>query len=463
MGSSFFVVFDEEITSMGIYARFENFDDIYHHLDTVPKFVNDYDVSRPEQREALDLHIYTHYKNTDVIETSAACHCGYYTKAQDIGYICDKCHTEIVSTVDRAIESTLWLRAPEGTLGFIHPEFWSILEQKLGTRSFDFLRYLVNTNYNFDYTKITSKDAQRTVDKFLSFNPPRGLNNFIRHFDEIMEGLFSRNIVNGSKTEKEELKELIRENRECLFPKYLPVPSRLCFVVETTTSSTYIDAPLRDAMNAVNAITSIRSAQEPMSERMIQNVTFLSCESMAKFYDSYITHRISKKPGLARRHIFGNRLHMSARGVIDSINDPHYFTEIHIPWGMALQLFKYHILNKLIRRNYTVREGMDVIYQSVLCYNELVDEILHELINESPLIDEEFTDKRGIAVSLQRNPTLQRGSTQQFFITRVKTKTRNNTISMSPICLRAPNADEPHITHRLPISSGVLCVSPLCQ
>lgn len=403
MGVLFFCRVKKEIMSMGIYAGFENFNDIYHHLDTTPEFVNKYDVSRPEEREALDLHIYTHYKNTDVIETSASCHCGHYTKAQEIGYVCDKCHTEIVSTVDRAIESTLWMHAPEGTLGFIHPEFFSILEQKLGTRSFDFLRYLLNTNYNFDYAKITSKDAQRTVDKFLSFNPPRGLNNFIKHFDAIMDGLFSRNIVNGSRAEKDELKELIRENRQCLFPKYLPIPSRLCFVVETTTSSTYIDAPLRDAMNAINAITSIRAAQEPMSEKMVQNVTFLACESISKFYDSYITHRISKKPGLARRHMFGNRLHMSARGVIDSINDPHYYTELHIPWGMALQLFKYHILNKLIRRGYTVREGLDVIYRSVLCYNSVVEDILHELINESPLIDEEFTDKRGIAVSLQRN------------------------------------------------------------
>jgi len=437
---------------MGIYATMVDFEDEFNRLERPPKFANDYDVSRPEERQALDMHLYTHYKNTDVIETSASCHCGYYTSAHRIGYICDKCHTEIASTVDRAIESSLWLRAPEGTLGFIHPEFWSIIEQRLGTRSFDFLRYMVNTNYNFDYTKITSKDAQRTVDKFLAFDPPRGLNNFIKHFDRIMEGLFERNIVSGSKAEKEELKMIIQNNRSLLFPKYLPVPSRLCFVVETTTSSTYIDAPLRDAMNAINAITSIRAAQEPMSDKMVQNVTFVAGESLAKFYDNYITHRISKKPGLARRHIFGNRLHMSARGVIDSINDPHYFSEIHIPWGMALQLFKYHILNKLNRRGFTAREGMDLIYRSVLCYNETIDEILNELIAESPQIDPEFTDKRGIPVSLQRNPTLQRGSTQLFFITKVKTKTRNNTISMSPICLRAPNADATHITHRLPIS-----------
>ncbi|WNV49643.1 hypothetical protein [Pseudomonas phage ANB1] len=36
-------------------------------------------------------------------------------------------------------------------------------------------------------------------------------------------------------------------------------------------------------------------------------------------------------------------------------------------------------------------------------------------------------------------PTLQRGSTQQFFITKVKDDINDNSISMSVLCLKAPN------------------------
>ncbi len=38
-------------------------------------------------------------------------------------------------------------------------------------------------------------------------------------------------------------------------------------------------------------------------------------------------------------------------------------------------------------------------------------------------------------------PTLQRGSTQQFRITKVNTNIHENTVAMSVMCLRAPNAD----------------------
>ena len=426
---------------MAIYARMTDFDNVFYTLSKAPLIVNDYDVSDPEQKALLDMHIYTHYRNTDVIETSASCHCGKHTRAQEIGFICDNCHTEILPTVDRAIESTLWLRTPEGIDGFISPEVWSILEPALSSKAFDFLRYLISPTHHDDYRKIGSKEARRRVDKFLAFDPPRGINNFIKHFDYIMDNLFDRGIIDTAKANKNDLRRFIDENKQYFFPKYLPIPSRLCFVVETTASSTYIDVPLKEAMNAINAITSIKASQGSMTEKSIQRATIQANESLKNFYERYTVERLSKKPGVLRRHVFGHRLHMSARGVIDSISDPHYHMEIHIPWGMALQLLKYHILNKLNRRGYTAKEGISMIYGSVLRYNALIDEILNELIAEAPMIDPEFTDKHGIPVSLQRNPTLQRGSTQNFYISKVKTKTSNNTISMSPICLRAPNAD----------------------
>lgn len=426
---------------MGMYAGMENFDVLFRNLPREVKFVNDYNVLYPEHREALDRHVYTHYKNAEVIETSAACQCGKYTRAQYIGYTCDRCDTEIVSTVDKEIEATLWIRTPEDVLGFINPIFVTILNTWMKTASFNFFKYLISTQYSYDYASISSKDVQLRVDKFLAANPPRGLNNFISHFDEIMDLMFDKNIIQGTLAEREKLRTFIRDNREALFPRVIPIPSRLCFVVETNASSTYIDAPLGHAMNAINSIASIRAAPDKLKPAQVQNIVAHSCESLSMFYDVYVAKRIAQKQGLARRHLGGGRLHLSARGVIQSINDPHYFRELHIPWGMGVQLLKYHILNKLVRRDYTVMEAIDLVYRSVLQYNKVIDDILKELIHEAGPIDPEFTDKHGIAVTLGRPPTLQRGSIQQFFVTLVKTAPYNNTISMSPVCLRSPNAD----------------------
>jgi hypothetical protein len=47
----------------------------------------------------------------------------------------------------------------------------------------------------------------------------------------------------------------------------------------------------------------------------------------------------------------------------------------------------------------------------------------------------------GIPCLLQRNPSLVRGSAQQFYITHVKPDPSINTISISVLCLAAPNAD----------------------
>lgn len=432
---------------MGLYAQIMDFDEEFNRLDKPPGIINDYDVSHPEQREALDLHIYTHYKNTDVIESSASCHCGFYHEARYIGLECDRCFTPIQSTTDRAIESTLWMRAPDGVDGLIHPDVWMKLEQALRTKSFHFLRYLVDTKYPVKYAQITSKDTRRKVDKFLAFDPPRGLNNFIRNFDRIIDFLFDNSIIGKNAKQRRQLRKFVDDNKHLFFPKFLPIPSRLCFVVETTTSSTYIDVPLREAMNAINSITSIRANPEPMKPETIQNVSFRASESMAMFYERYTRDRLSQKPGVWRRHVFGGRLHLSARGVITSITEPHHGYELHIPWGMGVQLLKYHILNKLFRRGYTARAGLDLIYRSVLCHNQVIGDIFDELIAESYYIDEGYVDTKGIPCSLQRNPTLQRGSTQQFFISRIKRNVRDNTISMSPLCLRAPNADSRLLMH----------------
>jgi len=127
--------------------------------------------------------------------------------------------------------------------------------------------------------------------------------------------------------------------------------------------------------------------------------------------------------------------------VITSISTPHRYDDLHLPWGLTVQLLKYHIINKLNRRInpktgrvYTAVEALNFVYDNVLRYDAEMDAILKELIAES-------NGGRGFIVLFARNPTLQRGSIQQFYVPKIKTNVADNTISMSPICLRAPNAD----------------------
>lgn len=421
---------------MGVYLNMINLDEVFASLDVTPVVVNDYNTSIPAQKEMLDKHLHTHYKDTDTIESAARCDCGNpdLTDVHDIGTICPKCQTPVESTTSQPFRSMLWIRAPEGVRAMVAPEAYSVLEPVFRAgKDFNFLDYLLGVTPWIDDERLVSKETLRRMAKFKKGGFERGLNYFIDNFDEIMRFMFAENIVDPSKANKDELWQFIQENKQHFFPQYIPVPSRICFVVESTTSGVYIDKPLGLAMDAVQTIASIREGVRIRPSDIQKRAVKASLE-LAEFHDTYTKDRLSQKPGVFRRHIFGSRLHYSARGVISSISDPHDYDEIHIPWGMGVQLFKYHIINKLLKRGYSENQALEFVYCNVLKYNVLMDQIFQELIAEAP-------GGRGPSAQLQRNPTLQRGSTQQFVISRIKTNIRDNTIGMSALCLRAPNAD----------------------
>lgn len=418
---------------MGVHTEMVDFDEEFMQLDIEPIVVNNYNTSIPEEKEALDRHLFTHYQGTDVIEEAASCDCGHTTKVYNIGVVCDVCNTTVQSTTDRPIESMLWIKAPEGVKALISPEAWMVLEPAMRVREFNILEFLTNTDYRYDINRINSKETRRKINKLLANKIPRGWNNFIEKFDEIMEFLFNASVIDSNKTNKKELWRFVQENKHRFFPQHLPIPSKICFVVESTTSGVYIDKPLGLAMDAVLTIASIRSSPVPYKPAVIQNRVAKSVRELTKFYYEYTRSRLAKKPGMFRRHVFGSRLHFSGRAVITSISDPHVGDELHIPWGMATQLFKYHLANKLLKRGYSANGALEFIYTNVLKYNPILDELFQELIQEAP--------DGGPSCVFQRNPTLQRGSTQQFRITLVKPDVADNTVSMSVINLRAPNAD----------------------
>lgn len=426
---------------MGLHAEIVDFDEEFAKLDFTPIIVNDYNTSIPEEKEALDRHFYTHYQNSDTIEEAASCDCGLVTGMYNLGVHCEICNSPVQGTTDKPIQSVMWMRAPDGVKGLISPAVWMILERSMRTNEFNFLEYLTNTAYFRDVNTMTSADGIRKVERLLAHDPPRGLNNFIEHFDSIMEFMFDQNIINAnSGVGKGELWEFIQQNKHKFFPQHLPFPSKVCFVIESTTSGVYVDKPLGLAMNALLTVTGITASPYPLHSNVVQNRVAKAIRELASFYDAYTKGRLAKKPGLIRRHIIGSRLHFTARCVITSLSEPHDFDEVHVPWGMAIQLLKYHIINKLLKRGVSANKALEFVYSNVMKYNEEMDLILKELIAEAPpMVMPDGTSKPGgIRFSWQRNPTLQRGSMQQLRITKVKPQVHINTVSMSVGVLRAP-------------------------
>ena len=92
-----------------------------------------------------------------------------------------------------------------------------------------------------------------------------------------------------------------------------------------------------------------------------------------------------------------------------------------------------HITNKLLRKGLSPSECEKFLMLHTNKYHPDLDAIFKELIEESPY--------PGLPIILQRNPSLVRGSAQQFYVTKIKPDPSVNTISLSVLTLAAPNAD----------------------
>ncbi len=123
------------------------------------------------------------------------------------------------------------------------------------------------------------------------------------------------------------------------------------------------------------------------------------------------------------------------RGVITSISGAHHYEEVHIPWAQGLELFKVHLISKLLHRGYKFIDAFNLIEASGRVYIPLLAELFRELIAETSA----GLGSIGIPCTLQRNPTLVRAASQCLFITWVKDDINDQTISFSPLCTKGPN------------------------
>lgn len=418
---------------MGVSLQCVDHDEVFNSLPYEPLMVSSLDTTTPEKLVEFKRHIYSHYSNSDTIEESASCDCKKITAVQKIGTFCPDCHTMVVSSNDRPIVPSMWLETPEGVTSLISPHLWIILDTNTTSKEFNFIRYLTDTKYKFTYERLSSKETKRKVDRLLERNFERGLNAFIRDFDDIIDFFLKANIIDKNKAE---LSAFIKANRHCFFPRHLPIPSKVCMVVESTTSGTYIDKPILLAVDAALSMASIHSTRFKLKPIDVQNITAQAIATLSQFHQIYDKERLARKPGLIRRHVLSGSLYFTGRNVITSISRPHDYSQIELPWGMSVQLFKYHIMNALYKRGYTPNEAISTVYKNVLndTPNPLLVEIFDELIANA-------NGGRGPAVILNRNPTLQRGSTQMLYVGKIKTNTKDNTIGMSVLVLKAPNAD----------------------
>lgn len=412
----------------GIYLKLVDFRALYESTQN-PIIVNDQPNTTRAERQRFSEVVRTSYKD-DTLSSIPSCDCGETKGRYRVGQICPipTCGTVVVAATERTIESKVWIRSPVGVAPLINPVVWQMLDDFFTFRGFCIVRHLTN----MDQGRIVARHTP-IVAQLAELGIERGYNNFVMNFDAIVKKLIAAKLHRPSQEDKEDFIKFLQENRNLLFTRYLPIPSKLAFITEDTAVGVYADPNMVPALNAVETIASIDETSYGTTQRTKESRTAKTIMQLASFYLTYIKISIGQKEGWFRKHVFGTRINFSGRAVISSISRPHHPKDMHIPWTFAVALFEIHIANKLLKRGYSIREIEQLIVDAGHRVDPLIRDIFRELMAESP--------GGTIPAILQRNPSLARSSAQQLNIALIKENLSDRTISFSTQCLAGPNAD----------------------
>lgn len=360
----------------GVHLEPVSHSKLFETLQHRPRILNDYDITSEEDKEALNKMLFTEYDG-DTLSAVPACTCNHLTGGEYEGVVCPECHTEVRSVTERPLESMLWLRVPDGIDAFISPAAWRKLSKILHIPNFDTLAYLTDPQYR--WTANSDK-----IQKFLNLELPRGLNEFHRNFDKIIEVVLTctslkavmRNHV-GPKW--------VKRFRDTVFTQYLPIPSKMVFVVEKSASgqTMYADMKMKGCLDAIRTIASITDSTMEVSPRTRNSRTVKAIRQLADFYYAFYKGNINKKKGWLRKSVYGSRLDFTGRAVITSVFGPHLYDELVLPWGLSVELLRLHISNKLMKRGFSPNDAKGTVNRAIRHFDPIISEILDELINES--------------------------------------------------------------------------------
>jgi hypothetical protein len=418
---------------MGIRLQLVNYDTQFKmHSGKSPIIVNDMPAFSEDDKEKMNKFIYTTYAN-DLLNNVPSCECGDTTGEYNMGVICPDCKQPVKPFFDRDLEPVTWIRAPNGVKGLINPMVWMIMTDLFKQGDFSIVNWLCDTSYK------SSNNSLKIPLMLEESQLERGYNNFLENFDDILERLVRLPIFKGSsnvrkKERADDFLAMVRMYRDSIFCQYLPLPHRSLLVIQENSLGVFVDPITTGAVDAIRTLAGIDSALSTLQLRAKENRTCKAIDKLAVYYDEMTRTNLSPKEGLYRKHVFATRSHFSFRAVISSITDAHNYDDIYIPWSVAISVLRLHVMNRLMRMGFSPNEAERYMNEKALVYDPLIDRIFKKLIADTP-------NGRGIPATLNRNPSLTRGSIQSVYITAVKYNPKIPTVSMSIMVVRSLNAD----------------------
>lgn len=412
-------------------ARWATLVDLDHMFAASPDAIilNKIDPTAPDYVAERNSRVYARAGELTFV---AHCDCHELTGNQLIGIVCKDCGTAVKLdfSSDGELEHNTWLSMHPSIQGVLHPVAYLVLSNWLAKKG------------SSNLIDIICDPQMELPPKYHGVVLERGHNYFYQNFDTIMHYLIHVDKDQVKKKNTRHIEQFLKLYRDIIFCTKLPVMSSVLHSVTsadgTAEGRQYADAGSAVILDAASDLANLESA----IGRARPNSVYITTQKVYKAYIGYISDiarsRLSKKKSLIRRHMLGTRLHFSFRTVII----PHHdrYNELYLPWAMAVNLLKLHIIGRLMNV-YNMGFGEAVARQTTALMNPdpLIEQLMKEFIAE--------TKYPGLPVLFNRNPSLKRGSIQLLYVTRVKTDLSDDTISMSTLVLNDMNADKQKVAN----------------
>lgn len=411
-----------------IHQELEDFGKLFANLSTPPIIVNTMDTYSEEAKENIKRLIFTKY-DSDVMSVVPRCDCGELTGHDNVGRVCGECQRVCGSQLESDITPILWMAPPQGVKALINPIIWIMASRIFRIDGVNVIRWMCDSSYQ------SPRKFPPILAQLEDMGITRGYNNFIDNFDKYMDMLIGMRRFRRNQNVKD-FEWLIKNYRDRVLCKYIPLPNRSLMVVEERNDKRILDTTMIGLVDATLMMAGIDTpVNAGLSVRVRENRTAKVLNGLTEgFYNQYFYTNLNGKTGHVRKHMEASRLFYSFRAVISSITKVHNFEEIHIPWTIGVGALNTHLLNKLEKRGIRGIEAKNFLTAHALEYHPLIDEMFREIIADS--------EEGGIPCMFCRYPSLMRASIQKFVITKVKTDVGDPTIGLSILDVVGFNADK---------------------
>lgn len=370
-------------------SRFLNLIDLDRMFGASPDAIilNKIDYTASDYVKMRNSKVYA--RSSGELNFVAHCDCENYLGNQYINITCHICGTVVKDdfSTEGELEHNTWLSMPPTIQGILHPVAYLVLSSWLARKGTSNIIDIIcdpNLELPARYTGVVLE---------------RGHNYFYQNFDDLMDYLLHVDKDMSKKKNTRYIEQFIKNYREIMFCTKLPVMSSVLHSVTSVDGSAegrqYADAGSQAILDAATDLATLESSLGKARPNAISQVVQRVYKSYINYISDIAKSRLSKKKSLIRRHMLGTRLHFSFRTVII----PHMdrYDELYLPWAIAVNLLKIHIIGRLINVH-KMDIGAAVARQVTALMNddELIYEIINDLIKESKF--------PGLAVLWNRNP-----------------------------------------------------------